>query len=69
MKVHVDPDRCMAHGMCHALAPEVFEVNEDSGYNEMGAFDAPAHLRDAVLRGFSACPERAISITDDDTAG
>ena len=28
MKVRVDPDLCVGHGRCYALAPEVFEPDD-----------------------------------------
>ena len=62
MRVSVDPDGCMGHGMCQALAPEVYEINEISGVNEMGDFEADPGLEAAVARGAAACPERAIAI-------
>jgi ferredoxin len=68
MKVHVDPDKCMGHGMCTALAPELFRVNEDTGLNEMGEFEIPPEQRPTALRGAGACPERAISVHDKITA-
>jgi ferredoxin len=64
MKVRVDPARCMGHGMCTALAPDVYRINEDSGLNEMGEFTIADDLRDSVNRGLAACPERAISLRD-----
>lgn len=62
MKVRVDADRCMGHGMCNALVPEVFEIDPESGFNEMDEFEVPDAQRAAVERGVAGCPERAISI-------
>lgn len=62
MKARVDAGRCMGHGMCNALAPEVFQVDPESGFNEMGEFEVPDEQRAIVERGVSGCPERAISI-------
>jgi ferredoxin len=69
VRVRVDPDRCMGHGMCAALVGEVYQVNEDSGFNEMGEFELPETARATALRGVSACPERAIAVLDDVPAG
>jgi ferredoxin len=65
VRVRVDADRCMGHGMCAALVGEVYEVNEDTGFNEMGEFELPEPARAKALRGVSACPERAIAVLDD----
>lgn len=65
MKVRVESQRCTGHGMCNALVPEVFQVDAESGMNEMGEFEISDDRRAAIQRGVSACPERAISILDD----
>ena len=65
MRVRVDADRCMAHGMCAALVSDIYVVNEESGFNEMGEFELSPELREQALRGVSGCPERAISVLDD----
>jgi ferredoxin len=67
MKVEVNSDRCMGHGMCQALVPEVFTVNADSGINEMGRFDVDDSLSAAVRRGITGCPERAITTLEGDS--
>jgi ferredoxin len=67
MKVEVNSDRCMGHGMCQALVPEVFTVNAESGVNEMGRFDVNDSLAPGVRRGISGCPEQAIAILDGDS--
>lgn len=61
MKAAVDRNLCQGHAMCNALAPEVYEVNDD-GFNEMGVFAVPVGREAAAARGAGACPERAITI-------
>ena len=65
MKISVDKELCMGHGMCGALAAEVFEISDD-GFNEMGTFEVPTDQEAAATRGARACPERAIQITGKD---
>jgi ferredoxin len=65
MKVHVDAEKCMGHGMCAALVSELFQVNDESGFNEMGEFEISSEQEAAALRGVSACPERAITVLND----
>jgi len=51
--------------MCHANAPDVYEL-DDLGYNVMdGEVDVDDALADAARRGAESCPERAITIVDD----
>ncbi len=34
MKISIDHANCQGHAMCHKLAPDLFELDED-GYNRM----------------------------------
>lgn len=63
MKVSVDQELCMGHGMCNAMAADVYEINDD-GFNEMGAFEVAAGHEAAAERGARACPEQAIRIVE-----
>lgn len=65
MKINVDREICMGHGMCNAMAAEVFEISDD-GFNEMGTFEVPAGKEATATRGARACPEQAIQITRED---
>ena len=58
----VDPGKCMGHGMCAALVPSLFSVNEETGMNEMGERELAPERRAEALRGAAACPERAITL-------
>jgi ferredoxin len=63
MKVTVDVKACVGHARCAAVAPEVFELN-DEGFNVTSEKDIAAALRPQALRGMRACPERIIAIED-----
>jgi ferredoxin len=62
IRVGVDADRCVGHGRCYTLAPEVFDadefghsivrVDEVSGEHEARAADAERN-----------CPEDAITLS------
>jgi ferredoxin len=60
VKVTVDDDRCRGHGVCCALCPEVFTLNDD-GYTVVETPEVPAEFEDAVLNAVAQCPERAIT--------
>ena len=64
MLIRVDAERCAGHAMCEALAGHVYRLDEVSGRNEMGEFQAAEELRTAALRGARGCPEQAISIEE-----
>ena len=61
MKVGVDRDRCVGSGTCEALAPDVFEVDDDGVLRllrEEPADGEQSDVRDAV----NACPTRALTL-------
>ena len=62
-RIDVDRDRCVGSGMCEALAPTVFEV-DDGGFLALlrpePAEDDVPDVRNAVL----ACPTRALALAD-----
>jgi ferredoxin len=62
MKVIVNTDACTGHARCNALAPEVYEL-DDNGFNSITELEVPAGLEAAAQRGAQACPERAITVT------
>jgi len=63
MKVTVDPDLCVGHGRCYALAPDVF-APDDFGHCEIIVESPEGALVDQARIGAENCPERAISIDD-----
>ena len=62
-RVEVDRDRCVGSGTCEALAPAVFEVDDEGVLAvlrpEPGEDDL-IDVRDAV----TACPTRALALAD-----
>ena len=63
LKVTVDPDLCVGHGRCYALAPDVFG-SDDYGHCEILIADVDGTLADQARIGADNCPERAITVTD-----
>lgn len=64
MKIVVDAERCQGHNRCHALAPDLFGI-DDLGYAHAALTDDldPAQLAAARLAEVN-CPEHAIRIED-----
>jgi ferredoxin len=62
VKVTVEADYCVGHGMCNMYAPEVFHIDDEAKAYVDGPEVAPGLERAAAL-GASACPERAITVT------
>jgi ferredoxin len=61
-RVEVDRDRCVGSGTCEALAPAVFEVDDDGVLAVLRepAEDELPDVRDAV----QVCPTRALALAD-----
>ena len=76
MRIQIDADRCTGHGRCYALAPELFDCDDD-GHGEVraeahGADGGPHRSgvlpEDQVARAKLAadnCPEAAITLVDE----
>lgn len=63
LRVRVDLEKCVGHGRCYVLAPEVFE--EDERGNCVVLREAlPPGLEAQARLGESNCPEHAISVED-----
>jgi ferredoxin len=60
-RIDVDRERCVGSGACEALAPDVFEVDDDGVlvvHREEPSDDQLSDVRDAV----QACPIRALTL-------
>jgi ferredoxin len=63
MKVHVDADLCTGHGRCYALAPEVYDA-DDQGHCVVRLDDVPSALEEQARGGARNCPEGALIVED-----
>jgi ferredoxin len=61
MKIKVDFDLCESNALCEALAPDVFELDDDDFLQLRTEETSDANL-DAVKRAVAACPRAAISL-------
>lgn len=64
MRIRLDRDKCEGHGRCYALAPDLFDA-DDEGYSVLLVTgDVPAE-REAEARTAAAnCPEYAITVEE-----
>ena len=61
MRVRVDDDKCQGHARCHALAPDVFDV-DDFGHSKVRNDGVvPEGYQDKVHLAIANCPEFAIT--------
>lgn len=63
MKLQVRKSGCAGHARCAAVAPDVFELDDD-GYIAFEAKDVPPEMEASARRGARACPERIIEVQD-----
>jgi ferredoxin len=64
LKVRVDRDRCQGHARCHALAPELFALDELGSGREIGDGTVPGALADKAWLAKANCPEDAVEIVE-----
>jgi ferredoxin len=60
--VHVDADRCVGHGRCYTLAPEVFDA-DDVGHSIVRVEDVSGALEAQAEDAERNCPEAAITLS------
>lgn len=63
MKVVIDGDKCTGHGRCYALAPTVFDADDD-GFGVVIAADRDLDPEgeEHAARAAANCPESAIRL-------
>ncbi len=64
MKLRVDLVRCVGHGRCYVLAPDLFSEDEH-GRCVLLRETVPAELAHQAHLGEENCPEQAITLEDD----
>jgi len=65
MRVSVDRERCEGHARCQAIAPDIFELDEDST-SRIRLDPIPELLTGQALAGVRACPVAALSADEFD---
>jgi ferredoxin len=61
--VTLDKSKCSGHARCHAVAPEVYPLDDD-GYCNIDTLTVPEGLEQGARNGAANCPESALSIQD-----
>ena len=63
MRVIVDRDRCEGNAVCMAVAPEVFDL-DDEDYAVVKTDPVPADQEDLVEQAIVECPRAALTRED-----
>lgn len=61
-RISIDADRCVGHGRCYSLAPDIFDA-DDVGHSVLRVQDVSGELEQHAATGAQNCPEEAISLT------
>lgn len=67
MKLSIDRDRCVGHGRCYGLAPDLFEPDDEGFAVVLDEHPAAKHEGN-VQRAFRNCPERAVIVEQEVSA-
>jgi len=65
VKIKVNVAGCVGHARCAAVAPNVYELDDD-GFNTNPYKEVDESLRAQAVRGMRACPEKIITIEDEE---
>jgi ferredoxin len=63
MRVRVDLEKCVGHGRCYVLAPDVFG-DDERGHCVVRRDPVPPSLEDQARLGEQNCPESAIALDE-----
>jgi len=64
MKIKVDFDLCESNAMCEALAPDVFELDDDD-FLQLNTDEVTDENEQRVRQAVAACPRAAISLEEE----
>jgi ferredoxin len=64
MRIRVERAKCVGHGRCYVLAPDVFE-DDERGHCVVTKEELAPELEEQAQRGQQNCPEHAISLLPD----
>ncbi|MCB1689957.1 MAG: ferredoxin [Halioglobus sp.] len=65
MKIRIDKANCVGNARCWAVSESLFPLDDD-GYILIEEADVPPGMEAQARRGARACPERVITIIEDD---
>ncbi|EHB58863.1 protein of unknown function DUF1271 [Mycolicibacterium rhodesiae JS60] len=65
MRIRSNPAKCVGAGTCAALAPAVFDQDENSGIVEVVDENPPESERKIIEEAVEFCPAQAIWIDED----
>ena len=64
MRIHIDLDQCDGQGLCEAVAPDLFRLDDD-GYAARSDVEVPESARAVADDAVARCPMGAIRLLPD----
>lgn len=64
MRITLDTEACQGHGRCYALAPDLFDTDDDGYAVLLVDGEVPPGAEAAARLAADNCPEYAISVED-----
>ena len=66
MRIALDTQACVGHGRCYALAPEVYDADDEGHCVLLFPDDpVPSEFEAKARLGAANCPERALTVSED----
>ena len=65
MKIRIDKAACVGNARCAAISEVLYPLDDD-GYIAVTEVDVPVGMEGLAKRGARSCPERVITIVEDD---
>jgi ferredoxin len=64
MRIVLDQDACLGYGNCVVEAPELFDIDDDSGLAVILVDSVPETAAGAAQAAVRVCPARALELED-----
>jgi ferredoxin len=64
MRIVLDPEACTGHGRCYALAPEVYDADDEGHCALLITATVPGELEAGARSGAANCPEHALTVEE-----
>jgi ferredoxin len=66
VKLTVDAERCMGHGRCYTVAPDLLSYDDEGFVAIRGlVIDVPAAQIEAAREAVESCPEQAVTFVEE----
>jgi ferredoxin len=64
MRLELNDEACTGHGRCYALAPDVFDADDEGHCLLRVEGEVPADLIAGARKGVANCPEGALTLIE-----